>query len=533
MSRRRLLASGAGYGMVCGVAWTGAGLTARAIAQEAANAPAPQPVVPQGTAFSFDQLSEAMRARSQESYVDQPALEGFPADLQYDDYRKINFRSDRARWQVEGSLFRLEAYHLGWLFKTPVRLYEVVDGVAQEFAFSTDDFEYRDELAQRVPEHFALPGVAGFRLHYPLNRADLRDELISFVGASYFRVLGRGNSYGLSARGLAINTGLPGTEEFPNFTAFYLERPKDGAERVFVYAALESPSVTGAYKFDIVPGIETIVQVTARLYFRAGVQQLGVAPLTSMFLFAANNRDRFDDYRPKVHDSDGLLIERSDGDRLWRALNNPPRLSVSVFSEPTLRGFGLFQRDRDFAHYEDAEARYEQRPSLLIEPLDNWGPGSVRLVEIPSELEVNDNIVAFWAPDGEITAGESREYRYRMRWGALPADPEETLAFVADTRAGHSGVAGAKPEPGTRKFVVDFRGGLLARLPTEAAVTPVVNIANGEVLTTVLSKIAETDIWRLVIDVRGQPGGVTELVAHVAGYDRKLTEHWLYQWVQE
>ena len=531
MTRRGLFGSAA-----CSALLIAAGRPAWA--QDAA--PAEVPVVepapaapPPPPPFSFDLLTEEMRERALTDPEPVPPLEGFLADLGYDEYRQINFLPDRARWAVDGSPFRVQAYHMGWLFAEPVRIFDVADGTAQEIVFSTDDFEYRHELGERVPQHFNLPGVAGFRLHYGLNRADVLDELVSFVGASYFRALGRGNSYGLSARGLAINTGLPGGEEFPRFTVFYLERPQDGAQRVVVNAALESPSVTGAYRFVITPGADTVIEVTARLFFRADVAQLGVAPLTSMFLYAANNREAFADYRPKVHDSDGLMIERPNGEVLWRALNNPPRLSVSVLAEPAMRSFGLYQRDRDFEHYQDAEARYERRPSLAVEPLGDWGAGSVRLVEIPSDLEVNDNIVAFWAPDEAIRAGEMREFRYRLHWGALTPDPNGDLAWVADTRAGTGGVSGAEAEPGTRKFVVDFEGGVLGQLPPDAEVAPVVNIMGGEALTTVLSKIDGTRIWRLVVDVRGRPGTVTEMVAHVAGYDRKLTETWLYQWVQE
>lgn len=506
-----------------------------------ANQPAAQPPVaepapatpPPPPPFSFDTLTEDMRQRATQAPVKAPPLEGFLASLGYDDYRKINFLDDHARWGADGNLFRLQAYHVGWLFKEPVHLFEVADGTARDFSFSTDDFDYRGELAQRVPQHFTLPGVGGFRLHYPLNRADTWDELVSFLGASYFRALGRGNNYGLSARGLAINTGLPGNEEFPRFTSFWLERPDPGQRRVVVMAALESPSVTGAFRFEIMPGAITVMDVTARLFFRAEVQQLGVAPLTSMFLFDANNRENYNDYRAGVHDSDGLRIVRRNGDVLWRALNNPPRLSASVFGEESPRSFGLYQRARDFADYQDAEAHYETRPSLMVEPLNDWGKGAVRLVEIPSDLEVNDNIVAFWTPEGKIPAGDSREFRYRLRWGALPPDPEQEFAYVADTRAGHAGVSGADAEPDTRKFVVDFKGGALGALPADAEVRAVVDVNGGELKEQALAKIEGSDTWRLALDVQGRSGSVTELVAHVAGYGRRLSENWLYQWVQE
>lgn len=537
MTRRGLLAQAGATGAFLAAA----GMPLRLAAQEAQPQPAatdpaaaaPAPAAPELPPFSFDILTDEMRRKATEAPKAIPPLEGFLADLGYDTYRQINFLADHARWDVPGIRFRTQAYHLGWLFKEAVRIYEVADGKAQEFVFSTDDFEYRGDLAAKVPQHFNLPGVAGFRLHYALNRADVLDELVSFVGASYFRALGRHTTYGLSGRGLAINTAQPGGEEFPRFTAFYLERPAPGATTVVVMAALESPSVTGAYRIEITPGTDTRMEVTARLFFRAEVAQLGVAPLTSMFLYGPVNRESFDDYRPRVHDSDGLRIVRPNGDVVWRALNNPPRLSTSVFGENGIQSFGLYQRAREFGDYQDAEAHYETRPSLMVEPLGDWGKGSVRLVEIPSDLEVNDNIVAFWTPDDPVPAGESREYRYRMHWGALAPREDGDLAYVAETRAGHSGVSGAKAEPGTRKFVVDFKGGVLGALEQGAEVSAVINVGGGEVITSSLSRIDDEDVWRLVMDIRGAPGKVTELVAHIAGYDRKLSENWLYQWVQE
>lgn len=483
--------------------------------------------------FSFDMLTEAMRAKAKQPYVAPEKVTSFLGQLKYDDYQRIQYNPDRARWDFDGSFFRVDAFHLGWLFDTPVTLDEVVNGTAQDFTFTTDDFIYHGDLAAKVPQNTPLQGVAGFRLRYPLNRADIYDELVAFIGASYFRALGEGNTYGLSARGLAINTGLSGTEEFPRFSAFYLERPAPGAQTVVVNAELDSPSVTGAYRFVITPGKNTVMEVTARLFFRAAVQQLGIAPLTSMFLYSANNRTGFDDYRPEVHDSDGLIIRRADGDTMWRALNNPPKLGSSVFSLDAVKSFGLHQRDRNFDDYQDAGAHYETRPSIDVEPLDDWGQGAVRLVEIPSELEVNDNIVAFWIPAAPVQAGQELEFRYRLTWGDLRPDGRGERAYVSDTRSGHGGVSGSKGDPNTRKFVVDFKGGILSRMPGDAAVKPVVTVSNGKVVTQTLFKITGSDIWRLVLDVSAADSSVVELTAHVAGYGRKLTEIWLYQWMKD
>jgi glucans biosynthesis protein len=354
---------------------------------------------------------------------------------------------------------------------------------------------------------------------------------VAFLGASYFRALGRGSAYGISARGLALNTALGVPEEFPRFTAFYLERPAPGARTVAFSAAMDSPSVTGALRFVVTPGRDTVMEVTARLFFRADVAQVGIAPLTSMFLYDEKNRASFDDYRPQVHDSDGLRVVRTDGDVLWRPLNNPPRLAESRLGDPMAR-FGLFQRERGFDSYQDAEAHYERRPSLEVEPLGDWGQGTVRLVEIPTDLEVNDNIVAFWVPPGQgAAAGETREYRYRLHWGDLVASEETGLARVVSTRAGHAGVAGVEGEVPGRKFVIDFWGSALEGLPPDAGIEAVVTANGAEILSQTLEKVPEGGLWRVVIDVAPPEDGIAELAVHLAGYGRKLSETWLYQYI--
>ncbi|WP_434617782.1 glucan biosynthesis protein [Tabrizicola sp. M-4] len=506
------------------------GQTGLAFAQDSTTQPA-APAFAAAQQFSFDLLTEEMRQLATQPHQTAPAPEGFLGDLNYDDYRLIRFRDDRARWAEEPTRFRLAAFHMGWLFPEPVRLFEVADGQSSEMLFSTDDFEYLNDLAARVPEHAELPGVAGFRLNHPINRPDKWDELVAFVGASYFRALGRNSAYGLSARGLALNTATSQGEEFPRFSRFYMERDTAGGSTITVYATLEGPSVTGAYRFVITPGAETVMDVTARLFFRQDVTELGVAPLTSMFLFSEKNRAEFDDYRPNVHDSDGLRILRADGDIIWRPLNNPPRLTGSYFAETAPRRFGLHQRDRDFESYQDTGAHYERRPSLDVEPLGDWGKGNVRLVEIPSDLEANDNIVAYWVPEAPAKAGDAREFAYRLHWGDLSHDPDEALAYVFETRSGHGGFAGVEAQQGTRKFVVDYKGGMIGPLDGQTKIEPVVSVANGEVTSKVLEKIANTDIWRLVIDVSAAPDAVVELSAHLAGFDRRLTETWLYQWI--
>jgi periplasmic glucans biosynthesis protein len=481
-------------------------------------------------AFSFDLLTEAARSRAAEKVPEPEDLAPIFKDLTYDDYQMIQFRPSHAIWKAKDSTWNLLPFHLGWLFKEPVHLHEVADGMATELTFTTDDFEYRGHLKQDVPAGTALPGVAGFKLTHPLNRGDKMDEIISFVGASYFRALGLGNTYGLSARGLAIDSGLTKAEEFPRFSGFWLEKPAPGATAVTIYASLDSASVTGAYRFVVTPGVETMVEVTARLFFRTDVEQLGIAPLTSMFLFADVNRNFFDDYRPRVHDSNGLRIVRADGDVIWRALDNPRQLATSYFAETQPRRFGLHQRGRDFEDYQDAGARYDLRPSVDIEPIGDWGAGKVRLFELPTDVEVHDNIGTFWIPDQPVKAGDAREFAYKLHWGRLEPDYSDDRAIVWGTRGGVGGAAGLENPPDSHKFVVDFKGGLLGRLPdTDTEVAPVLTIAGGKADVVTLSKLPESDIWRMVADISAD-GVVVEMTAHIAGYGRKLSEIWSFQW---
>lgn len=538
MSRRSLLSALPASAFLM----AGTALPRMAVAQEAptqnavpeALGAAQAPVVAAPQNFSFDLLTEEMRDLATRPYEAPVIPPSFLEKLTYDDYRLIRFNPKQARWaDLDGSAYQLHAFHMGWLFKEPVQIYEIDGAYATQMGFDTDDFIYERQVGERVPAHAELPGVAGFRLHYPLNRPDVFDELVAFVGASYFRALGRGSAYGLSARGLAINTGLAQAEEFPRFSKFYVERPVEGGDTLTFYASMESPSVTGAYKFVMTPGNTTEIEVTARLNFRQDVEQLGVAPLTSMFLFGERNRTDFDDFRPNVHDSDGLQIVRRDGDMLWRPLANPPRLSSSYFGENNPQSFGLHQRDRLFDHYQDVAAQYEKRPSVSVEPIGDWGNGAVRLVEIPSDLEVNDNIVAFWVPETPVKAGETREYAYRLLWGDLPPDSTEDLAHILETRIGHGGVSGVENKDGSRKFVIDFKGGLLGNLPGGTSVKAIVNVAGGEVVTQILEQIWGTDVWRLVLDVVPGEKDTVELNAHIAGFDRKLSETWLYQWIKK
>jgi glucans biosynthesis protein len=441
------------------------------------------------------------------------------AHLTYDQYRDFRFDPQRALWRDQGLPFTLQLFHRGFLYSNRVDLYEVVDGSAQPIHYSPDLFTFG---ANPRPSEGDL-GFAGFRIHTPLNRPDYFDEVAAFIGASYFRAVGKGQGYGLSARGLAVRTADPAGEEFPVFKAFWIERPHSGVNSIVVNALLDSPSIAGALRFTIRPGEDTVFDVEATLYPRTDIAEAGIAPLTSMFYFDANNRFDVDDYRPAVHDSDGLSIWTGRGEQLWRPLDNPHDLQLSTFSDINPRGFGLMQRKRGFATYDDLEAHYERRPSLWVEPIGDWGEGAVRLIEIPTAQEIHDNVVAFWRPAEPLQAKGEYSFTYRLHWTAA-TPPGEGIAQIVDTRSGASG------QDKNRLFVLEAAGDELKQLAVDAKPQLEVSADQGQLLNPMLMPNPETGGWRISLELAPKSAKAVELRARIKLGDTPLTETWTYRW---
>ncbi|MGA0533520.1 glucan biosynthesis protein [Hansschlegelia sp. KR7-227] len=489
---------------------------------------------PARTPFGFDDVLRRARDLAAKPY-DGTARE-LPQelrDLTFDRYRDIRFRPDKALLSAGGGPFRMQMFHPGFLYRRPVTVNVVRDGIPQPVPYSGALFDYGANKFQRP-----LPvdlGFAGFRLHYPLNDPRVLDELISFVGASYFRVLGRGQVYGLSARGIAIDCSGPNPEEFPDFREFWIEMPGANAERATIYALLDGPSLAGAYRFTIYPDVETVVDVTATLIPRKDIAKLGVAPLTSMFFYAENQRRHFADFRPELHDSDGLLVQTGGGEMVWRPLRNPKTPQISSFWDRNPRGFGLMQRDRLFEHYQDLDLAYQMRPSYWIEPRENWGEGRVELVELPTDDETNDNVVAFWVPSEPVKAGAERSFGYRLR--AMTSDarlhPGGRAVNTYPTRAAALGAAEPVP-PGTQRFIIDFAGGDLAYyLGDPGRVSVVPSTSTGVIGRTFVTPNAKIGGFRVGIDVQADTGRTMELRAFLKADGRALTETWTFPYAPE
>lgn len=482
--------------------------------------------------FDHGLVIERARQLAQQPYQEPKAeLPKVLNDLSFDAYRAIRFKPEKAFFAKSRSDFRMQLFHLGFLYKTPVVVNLVRDGVPAPIPYDSSLFDFGEtKLPGRLPIDL---GFAGFRLHYPLNKPTVLDELGVFLGASYFRVLGKGQHYGISARGIAIGTGNAEPEEFPIFREFWVEEPQAGARELVVHALLDGPSLAGSYRMVITPGDETTVAIGSTLFPRRDIPQLGVAPLTSMFFYGENDRRQYRGFRPEVHDSDGLLLHAASDEWQWRPLVNPDAVKKSAWGDPQIRGFGLLQRDRLFEHYQDLEVRYDLRPTYWIEPNGEWGPGRVELVEIPTDNETFDNVVSYWVPDSEPKAGSLLRFSYTIR--ALK-DSEELSpkaraihTFVTEPRAS----GGTSPAaPNARRFVVDFAGGDLGywlddpkRVVTETAAS------TGKINAAYVVPNPESGGFRLFLDHEiDQPNTDAVLRAVLKVGDRTLTESWTFPW---
>ncbi len=437
----------------------------------------------------------------------------------YDQYGTIRFRPDRALWAGQKRPFTAEFFPRAALYRARVDIYEVTDNQSRLVPYTPDNFDYADG-ALRVPDNI---GYAGLRLRAPINHPDTYDEIAVFLGASYFRAVGRNQLYGLSARGLALSTGSSRGEEFPRFTAFWLETPAQGVNAIVIHALLDSPSTTGAYRFTIRPGDTTTFDVESVLYPRADLPEPGIAPLTSMYVFDTKDGRRFDDWRPAVHDSDGLAITNGRDEQLWRPLSNPIDLQMSAFTDASPHGFGLLQRNRAFAAYQDLQVDYERRPSLWVEPIGDWGQGAVDLVEIPTANETNDNIVAFWRPRDKLAAHGEYSFTYRLHWGTDRPNPGP-LARVISTRSGQGEPAN------TRVFVIDFTGDTVKNLPADARTRVDFSNSAGTIGTVFSFPNAETGGWRISFNMDPAGAKLVEMHCYLANDQGPLTETWIYRW---
>jgi len=493
-------------------------------------------------AFSFDLLKSQAAALAALPYKAPPLIAGDILDqIDYEAHGKIFYRADHALFANGPGDYPVTFFHLGKFFKKPVGMNlvakEAGNATTRPILYDPSYFDMPDNSpAKKLP---ANVGFAGFRYQEPRSGslAWKKNDWVAFLGASYFRAIGELYQYGLSARGIALNSALAGVpEEFPDFTQFYIEAPESDGP-VLLYALMEGPSIAGAYRFAMQRGKGVIMDIDAALYLRSDVARFGIAPLTSMYWFSETAKQTATDWRPEVHDSDGLALLTGNGEHVWRPLNNPPHVQASAFVDHNPRGFGLAQRDRLFDHYQDG-VRYERRPTLWVEPKSGWGAnsgwgdGAVQLLELPTDDEIHDNIVAMWVPNAPAKAGDAYNLSYRLYWLADEPFPSK-LGRVTATRLGNGGQPGQPRPKGVRKFLVEFLGGPLEKIPAGVIPEPVISTSRGTLGSYKMTEAVPDDVpghWRTQFDLIVEGSEPVELRLFLKAGDKVLTETWAYQY---
>ena len=495
-----------------------------ALAAEGVKLGAPEP-------FSFDLLKAKAKSLVALPYAapPQPAPD-VVAKIDYDAWGKIRYNTEHALFQGKGQRFPVTFFHLGTYFRKSIEMNVVENGFSRTLIYDAGLFDMpADSVARQLPEG---AGFAGFRLQEPRDgKLDWRsNDWVAFLGAAYFRAIGELHQYGLSARAVALDIAAPGRpEEFPDFTRFYIGQVPNSGD-VTICALLEGPSITGAVQFVMQRGKGVTMDVSQALYLRKDIVRFGLAPLTSMYWFSETAKPKAVDWRPEVHDSDGLALWTGAGEHVWRPLNNPPHITVSAFGDDSPRGFGLLQRDRLFDHYQDG-VNYERRPSLWVEPLGDWGKGAVQLVEIPTDDEIHDNIVAQWVPEQPAKAGDEVALDYRLHWQADEPFPTHLGRCVA-TRLGNGGQPGQPRPKGVRKFMVEFLGGPLESVPFGVKPEPVLSCSRGT-FSYVFAEAVPDGVaghWRAQFDLTAEGGDPVEMRCFLRAGGEVLTETWAFQY---
>lgn len=478
--------------------------------------------------MTYEDVVKQARDAASSSYKPPKSVPKFLRELTYDQYQNIRFDPEKSLWQENSSRFQIMLVPPGLFYNHAVKIHVIENGSSNSLSFDRQLFDVADEeLARRIPNDL---GYAGFKLTYPLEGPDSQNQFLVFAGASYFRGVGAENAWGISARGIALDTGLPQGEEFPSFTEYWLKRPTTQASEMVIYALLDGPRITGAYQFTVHPSDQLLVNVKTTLFARKEVDLLGIAPLTSMFFYGENTSRPHGEWRTQVHDSDGLLIHNGgSGEWLWRPLINPKHLEMDYFNTENVKGFGLLQRDTQFADYQDLGARYHQRPSTWVDPEGDWGKGKVVLVQLPTEMETNDNIVAFWTPEVPLKKKTPLTLSYNLRFGDKHL-ANTRMGQAINTFVGDGNLVGGGNERGAYRVIVDFAGADLAKIsPSEHVSASITALQETEVLEYYVEYNEPLKAWRLSMLVKPQHDESLALRAFLLLEGKALTETWTYR----
>jgi periplasmic glucans biosynthesis protein len=436
--------------------------------------------------------------------------------LTFEQYTAIRRVPGSAIWNNEKLGFSLEPLHRGFVYTTPIGINIVENGMAQKVIYDGANFDFG---SLKPPAALGDLGFSGLRV---LRASDQGFEDVAiFQGATFYRARAHAQPFGLTARGLAVRTGDYPGEEFPLFREFWIQKPIPAANTLTIQALLDSPSVTGAFRFTLRPGETTIIDTEMTLIARAAVDKLGFGAMAAACLFSPLDHRRPDDVRAGAYESTGLQILTSAGEWLWRPVSNRETLQISAFSDVNPRGFGLLQRSRSFDAFYDDDTHWEVKPSLWIEPIGDWAAGEHRLLEIPAASETNENVIVQWRPKTGMAAATTQSMAFRQFWCWSPPS-KPPLASCVSSRSGKAG--------DRRRFAVEMAGDIFADPAKAAAASADVHASPGKITSVRLFPYKDRHSVRVVFDL--DPGSETysELRLTLRVDNQAASETWLYRW---
>ncbi len=483
--------------------------------------------------FDFETLKGMVADLAAKPYAPPPMPDpDIVKTMNFDTAKHILPDPDHALFGDGRGPYPISLLAVGQLFPKTVRMFALTDGQAREVIFQADYFKSPPDgpLSKLPPTPSPFAGLEFLQAYdKPVLRG--HEGWARFIGASYFRAVGEANQFGVSSRAVAQNSGIAIPEEFPDFTHFWVGEGETDDDPITLYALLDGPSIVGAYRFVMHRGRGTTMDITLQLHIRQPIERLGISPMTSMFWYSESVKGAATDWRPEIHDSDGVAMWTANGDHLWRPLIDPDKLTISKFPDDKFRGFGLMQRDKNYDHYLDA-VFYERRPCCWCEPIGDWGKGSVQLLEIPTDNEIYDNIVLSWVADAPNKAGDVLDYRFKLLWRDTDPYPGK-LALCVATRLGAGDIQGAPRSKVLRKFILEFKGGFQATRVADAKPEPVLETSRGKFLNIVVEPSPDGDLglWRIQFDLDPDGTDPVDLRCHLAYQGEALTETWVYHYV--
>lgn len=445
------------------------------------------------------------------------------ANLSFEAYVGIRNKPAHIVWLNENAGYAIELLHRGFIFSAPMQIGVVESGQARRIAYDAAAFDFG---ATKPPAESKDIGFSGFRV-LRTREGEAASEVAIFQGASFFRALAKGQNYGVAARGLSVRTADPKGEEFPVFRGVWIEQPTLGDNMLIIHALLDSESLAGVYRFTLRADDACIIDTEATIFMRAAVDNIGLATMAGTYVTGPLDRRRSDDVRPAVFDVAGLQMLNGRGEWLWRPISNRETLQISAFVDENPRGFGFLQRDRDFNRFLDDDVHWERRPSLWIVPLGDWGPGTLTLVEIPSDSEINRNIVAYWRPRAGLLAGAEASFAYRQFWCWSPPErPPSATALHARSGRQPGATAGAR----RRRFIVEFSGDVFGDAQRNQEIAANLAVSQGSVSMPRIFVSSERKNCRVLFDLEagGEPSSELRLFLEAAG--KPISETWLYRW---